>query len=71
MIFNNLQRFNNTLTLMSILFNKKQGTGLTASVIASVLSGQIDAKTVNMKAKEGRLRRDLLLATCHMHKPDA
>jgi hypothetical protein len=49
MIFNNLQTFNNTLTLMTIVFNKYEGTGPKASVIASVPSEQIDAKTVNMK----------------------
>jgi diaminopimelate epimerase len=27
MIFNNLQTFNNTLTLMTVVFNKYQGTG--------------------------------------------
>jgi hypothetical protein len=49
MIFNNLHSFNNTLTQMIIVFNKYQGTRLMASGIASVLSGQIDTKTVKMK----------------------
>jgi hypothetical protein len=49
MEFNNLQRFNNYLTLMVTVFNKNHGTGLTISVAASVLSGQIDAKTVRQE----------------------
>jgi hypothetical protein len=54
MIFNNIQTFNNTLTLMTTVFNKYPGTDPAANVIASVLSGQIDAKTVNV-----RMRRDV------------
>jgi len=42
MIFNNLQRFNNTLTLMIKVFNKNHDTSLTLSATDSTLSGQID-----------------------------
>jgi hypothetical protein len=49
MIFNNLQTFNNTLTLMITGFNKYQGKGPIVSAIASVLSGQNDVKTLKME----------------------
>jgi len=42
MIFNNLQRFNNTLTLMIKVFNKNQGTSVMITVNNSFLSGQFD-----------------------------
>jgi len=48
MDFNNLQRFNNSLTPMIKVFNKNHGTDPTVSVIASVLSGQIDAKLIRV-----------------------
>jgi len=44
MVFNNLQRFNNTLTLMIKVFNKNQGNGIMITVNDSVLSGQIDVR---------------------------
>jgi len=44
MIFNNLQRFNNTLTLITKVFNKNNDTVSTLSANDSALSGQIDAK---------------------------
>jgi hypothetical protein len=63
MIFNNLQTFNNTLTLMTIVFNKYLGTGPTASVIASVLSGQIDAKKISVRVRCEEKTKDKSIKT--------
>jgi len=57
MDFNNLQRFNNSLTPMIIVFNKNHGTDPTVSVISSVLSGQIDAKLIRVYEKWGVRKR--------------
>jgi hypothetical protein len=57
MIFDNLQRFNITLTLMTKVFNNNHDTGTTISANDSVLSGQIDAETVSLYQASGVRRQ--------------
>jgi hypothetical protein len=57
MIFNNLQRFNNTLTLMTKVFNKNHDAGLTISANDSALSGQIDTMPVSICQASGVRRQ--------------
>jgi hypothetical protein len=57
MVFNNLQRFNITLTMMIKVINKNLDTSLTVSANDSVLSGQIDAATVSFYKASGVRRQ--------------
>jgi hypothetical protein len=48
---------------MTIVFNKYLGTGPTASVIASVLSGQIDAKKISVRVRCEEKTKDKSIKT--------